>query len=287
MNQYEYDRLIAQWNQEAQNGDMYAMKKLGDAYFVGVSEKEQNIAAALPYWKIAVDNGEHSAAYNVGVAFASGGGCTKSEYDAFHYFLIAADNGDIKGQFKTGLCYEQGFGCTQDKAKAKQYYEKAALRGHGGAQWRLGYLKYLFEPDGLHWICCAHLSGVREATDFLDTLSGSSIHEGLIQKQIRQIRKNGIDPENSSNGCYVATCVYGSYDCPQVWTLRRFRDNTLAETWYGRLFIRTYYALSPTLVKWFGHFSWFKNLWKGTLDRMVSSLNAEGVENTPYQDKVW
>lgn len=25
-------------------------------------------------------------------------------------------------------------------------------------------------------------------------------------------------------GCYVATCVYGSYDCPEVWTLRRFRD---------------------------------------------------------------
>ena len=36
-------------------------------------------------------------------------------------------------------------------------------------------------------------------------------------------------PQNSG-GCYVATCVYGSYDCPQVWTLRRFRDNTLAET---------------------------------------------------------
>lgn len=37
-------------------------------------------------------------------------------------------------------------------------------------------------------------------------------------------------------GCYVATAVYGSYDCPQVWTLRRFRDYTLAETWYGRAF---------------------------------------------------
>lgn len=24
-------------------------------------------------------------------------------------------------------------------------------------------------------------------------------------------------------GCYIATCVYGSYDCPQVWILRRFR----------------------------------------------------------------
>lgn len=93
--------------------------------------------------------------------------------------------------------------------------------------------------------------------------------------------------ETASGGCYVATAVYGSYDCPQVWTLRRYRDNTLAETWYGRAFIHTYYAISPTLVKWFGHTDWFKNMWKGKLDRMVASLNADGVEDTPYQDKNW
>lgn len=88
-------------------------------------------------------------------------------------------------------------------------------------------------------------------------------------------------------GCYVATAVYGSYDCPQVWTLRRFRDNTLAETWYGRAFIRTYYAISPTLVKWFGDTEWFKNMWRGKLDRMVENLQAQGVEDTPYEDRQW
>lgn len=94
-------------------------------------------------------------------------------------------------------------------------------------------------------------------------------------------------PEPPKDGCYVATAVYGSYDCPQVWTLRRYRDFTLAETWYGRAFIRTYYAISPTLVKWFGNTNWFKKLWKGKLDRMVAKLNENGVENTPYKDKNW
>lgn len=94
-------------------------------------------------------------------------------------------------------------------------------------------------------------------------------------------------PQESSGGCYVATAVYGSYDCPQVWTLRRFRDYTLAEIWYGRAFIRTYYAISPTLVKYFGHTRWFKKMWKGKLDRMVASLNAKGVEDTPYEDRNW
>lgn len=87
------------------------------------------------------------------------------------------------------------------------------------------------------------------------------------------------------NGCYVATCVYGSYDCPEVWTLRRFRDYTLDTTWYGRLFIKCYYAISPTIVKWFGETKCFKKFWKMRLDKMVSNLNNKGVENTSYTDK--
>ena len=101
--------------------------------------------------------------------------------------------------------------------------------------------------------------------------------------QIPQIKTQS----SSSGGCYVATAVYGSYNCPQVWTLRRYRDYTLAQTWYGRAFISTYYAVSPTLVKWFGHKDWFRNMWKPTLDRMVRKLNNSGVENTPYNDRKW
>ena len=85
----------------------------------------------------------------------------------------------------------------------------------------------------------------------------------------------------------MATCVYGSYDCPQVWTLRRYRDNMLASTWYGRAVVRIYYATSPTLVKWFGRMEWFKKLWKGRLDKMVSKLQAHGFESTPYEDRKW
>ncbi len=92
---------------------------------------------------------------------------------------------------------------------------------------------------------------------------------------------------STSGGCYVATCLYGSYDCPQVWTLRRYRDNTLAKSVLGRSFIRTYYAVSPTIVKWFGSAAWFKKLWQGKLDRLVARLQAKGVEDTPYSDRCW
>lgn len=100
----------------------------------------------------------------------------------------------------------------------------------------------------------------------------------LISKNSKQV---------SVGGCYVATAVYGSYDCPQVWTLRRYRDCTLSKTRYGRAFIGIYYAVSPTLVKWFGHTDGFKKMWKKKLDRMVARLKSDGVEDTPYEDRDW
>ena len=91
--------------------------------------------------------------------------------------------------------------------------------------------------------------------------------------------------QSSQNGCYIATCVYGSYDCPEVWRLRRFRDNQLSKTWYGKTFISIYYAISPTLVKWFGETAWFKKTWKAVIDRIVMKLKDKGFEDTPYNDK--
>ena len=88
-------------------------------------------------------------------------------------------------------------------------------------------------------------------------------------------------------GCYVATAVYGSYDCPEVWTLRRFRDKVLAKTWYGRLFIRLYYAVSPTAVRLFGQTSLFQNFFRSILDPWVASLQSDGFESTPYDDMPW
>ena len=91
-------------------------------------------------------------------------------------------------------------------------------------------------------------------------------------------------PESKKKGCYVATCVYGSYDCPEVWTLRRYRDETLSASCLGRAFIKVYYAISPTLVKWFGNTSLFQKICRGRLDKMVASLQEKGVESTPYED---
>lgn len=90
---------------------------------------------------------------------------------------------------------------------------------------------------------------------------------------------------SSSGGCYVATAVYGSYDCPEVWLLRRYRDYYLDKNFFGRLFIKIYYAISPTLVKWFGKSKWFKKLIKPILEKKIKKLKELGYSDTEYDDK--
>ena len=91
-------------------------------------------------------------------------------------------------------------------------------------------------------------------------------------------------PQPQKSGCYIATAVYGSYDCQEVCVLRRYRDMVLANTWFGRLFVKIYYACSPTVVKLFGNSSVFNFLLKVKLDKMVSHLRDMGFDNTPYSD---
>ena len=147
-----------------------------------------------------------------------------------------------------------------------------------------------------------YASAVKTAEFYMDDFFTKEIQISKLNESITKLEKisfykdaqekakeyeeyiSNLQKRSQENGCYIATAVYGSYDCPQVWTLRRYRDDTLAKTWYGRAFIRSYYAISPTLVKWFGHTEWFKKMWKAKLDRMVTGLNADGIMDTPYKD---
>lgn len=112
-----------------------------------------------------------------------------------------------------------------------------------------------------------------------------------IREELEKTKQEIIDKHEQESkakkGCYVATCVYGSYDCPEVWTLRRYRDYSLANTLLGRIFIKIYYFTSPTIVKLFGNTKLFKNIIKKKLDKMVKKLNADGYYDTPYDDIKW
>ena len=101
----------------------------------------------------------------------------------------------------------------------------------------------------------------------------SAVHQMLYPKKKRK-----------KSGCYVATCVYGTYDCPQLWVLRRFRDDILEQSFFGRKFISLYYAISPSLVKVLGSNKIIVTHWRQLLDPFVEILKKKGIKDTPYND---
>lgn len=109
----------------------------------------------------------------------------------------------------------------------------------------------------------------------LDNRLDNGIEQSVVQQDVNKSKQNG---------CYIATAVYGSYDCSSVWVLRRFRDYRLAQNFFGRCFIQMYYFCSPHLVKWFGNKNWFKKFWKNILDEKVEKLKRQGFSDKPYND---
>lgn len=66
--------------------------------------------------------------------------------------------------------------------------------------------------------------------DYVDNLTASS---GVTGKK---------------EGCFIATACYGDYNSREVLLLRSYRDTVLMRNSFGRLFIKIYYLISPTLA---------------------------------------
>ncbi len=95
---------------------------------------------------------------------------------------------------------------------------------------------------------------------------------------INKIESNRKAKENQSSNdkgaCYVATAVYGDYNCPQVMVLRNFRNNYLLKHKVGKIFVKYYYKYSPNFVRKFKKYKAINNILRFTLDNFVRLLRC-------------
>lgn len=197
-----------------------------------------------------------------------------------------------------GIVYAEGYKVEKNLTTAKSYFEKAKNL-ENMYKGKVGYTNYEFSV--LSKTPLDHILNKAQRNEYHSKFYIAK--QDLIAKQNFKAKQNlnskgtrsnstskvatkttTSTTQESSGGCYVATCVYGSYDCPPVWTLRRFRDNFLSRSIFGRWFIKLYYAISPTAVRLFGNKMWFHKLFKTPLDKLVKKLQEIGVESTPYDD---
>lgn len=115
-----------------------------------------------------------------------------------------------------------------------------------------------------------------------DSKSVDKVNHENIKSEKQQ--ENIVSETEKSSGCYIATCVYGNYNYPEVNVLRRYRDNKLAINKLGALFIKIYYKISPLIVRKFGKIEFFRTIIKKPLDLFVRHLMKKGYCDSPYID---
>lgn len=93
-----------------------------------------------------------------------------------------------------------------------------------------------------------------------------------FEKELQRISSDKAIPEKKE-GCYIATAVYGSYNAPEVITQRRFRDETLKNSFLGRLFIKVYYRLSSPVAERLKNAHSINKAVGKILDKWVNRLN--------------
>jgi len=81
----------------------------------------------------------------------------------------------------------------------------------------------------------------------------NTLEDNLAEwREIREGKKTVVDSDEGQDKegqCFVVTAVYGSPLAQEVNTMRTFRDEFLLRYQAGRLFVSTYYKLSPTVAQ--------------------------------------
>ncbi|MHC1774286.1 MAG: CFI-box-CTERM domain-containing protein [Lentimicrobium sp.] len=87
------------------------------------------------------------------------------------------------------------------------------------------------------------LTGVSSHTDWNICSNCMNVLRPYIEGATSTEGQNSTD--SSKEGCYIATTCYGSYNAPQVFVFRKYRDDVLAKSTIGTIIIKIYYKFSP------------------------------------------
>ena len=94
----------------------------------------------------------------------------------------------------------------------------------------------------------------------------------ILEMNLAVEAANLTSAKNSGGGCYIATLVYGGAEEPPVIKLRQYRDTVLIQSVVGRLFVRTYYLVAPTLASWLRPVPSVQRLVRVVLDQLTRRL---------------
>ena len=135
-------------------------------------------------------------------------------------------DGSVSTRVLSNVEYSDEYGDSYIKAYCHLRHENRTFK-----------INRIIEVDGIS----NYYSSCSNRTYTPSAYASSSNYSSLYTRsQSNRTKKN--------EGCYIATMAYGNYNHPQVIVLRRYRDQVLSNSIFGRYFIYLYYIISPKLV---------------------------------------
>jgi len=89
----------------------------------------QNQAESVRWFRMAADQGDRDAQYNLGTIYAKGQGVKPDGQEAVKWYLKAASQGDVDSQYMLGVRYATGKDVPQDPVEAYRWFSLAASQG--------------------------------------------------------------------------------------------------------------------------------------------------------------
>ena len=86
-------------------------------------------AEAARWFRLAAEQGDADAQYNLGVMYANGKGVLKDAAEAVRWYRLAAEQGLASAQYNLGVMYDNGEGVLKDAAEAVRWSRLAAEQG--------------------------------------------------------------------------------------------------------------------------------------------------------------
>jgi hypothetical protein len=120
-------------------------------------------------------------------------------------------------------------------------------------------------------------SGYNNEDPFTETIADNKICKEHIDRVKEEVDWGKLS--GKKEGCFIATVVYGGYDCSEVLYLRRVRDEILYRSIGGRLFIKFYYSWSPFVARLISGNDPILRFIKGYIDYLIMFLKKYFLKN--------
>ena len=117
----------------AENGNIEAAAFLGNEYYFGWNELEQDLEKALKFLTLASEGGDAMSQFLLGFMYGSGRGVERNSDKAFEWFLKAAEQGVPEAMYNVArfLLLSPD---AEKQAEGKQWMIRSANAGYDAAQ---------------------------------------------------------------------------------------------------------------------------------------------------------